>query len=253
MDSPEGRASRILLARITHPGVFDEYWQLVGTIRAIIESGESAERPGVLQGDLRQYARKGPESRFVEVSGEAKLTKHGWVTERRSVERYSEKEVAAGKARNGAARLAILEHFLKLSDEGSEYEQVELIELVHDMWMEENGEDPRERVDPGLLAVVMRNEGKTWPVRITAAIYLPDQHRQELLGFLHSVISSDDLSNRDRHYVWTYRALRKMRFHGGEEDLARLKRLAPREGWRRELVLAAITRLSAKLGSKDRR
>lgn len=53
---------------------------------------------------------------------------------RKLVSRFSEKAVEIGRARNAAARMAVLDRFLNAMSDGDIYEQVELLDAMHALW-----------------------------------------------------------------------------------------------------------------------
>jgi len=132
--------TKVVASRISHPDVFREYEEFLVHWRGRMNSPTKGigTRCGYMSGMFRNFTKKGIVSRFVEVHLARKLTSLGWKTPTKLVKKHTEAEVHTGKARNKAARMALLEHLLKFSDEGNDYEQMELVDAVIDIWSKGN-------------------------------------------------------------------------------------------------------------------
>ena len=241
-ESDRARIARILIARTTHPEVFDE-------LRACFEKNRhcgrcdgvcrhTTTRPGFFGGSLTVFLRLGPRSRFVMERGEMKLTEHGWRTERIKVEKYTEADVAAGVARNTAAAMAFLEYALKFFEEATEYEQREIIFALAEVWGRRSSVIKREEegLKDDLTEALMLDSTRPYSIRITAACVMPPSKLPLVIATMFQLIPAPGPGERDRHYRYLSDALSIIATYGTEADLKRLRAVETGEQWQRELM-----------------
>ena len=207
------RHARILLARIEHPEVFADFANEIQKWR----EGEKSSRPrgglpGFLSGILMQFVKRGPESKYIdqklewkseELKGDAGNTLTVRRMEHKKVKKYTDAEVAAGIARNAAARQAVLEHFLKFLDEGDAYEQSEIVLLVNRLWghgrLIRTGDlaiiDHVQDVD-ALLESVFQDRSRPMIVRMSAVFCLPNAAPSEVQAFMLNVVTNTPPEDR---------------------------------------------------------
>ena len=209
--------ARILLARQYHPHVFADYEELIKKMRKNYPHGE---RPGFLSGTLLRFTKQGPENKYVdEKIGRKTWQDVGPATNKvvwsdavyNKTEKYTDTEIQAGIARNAAARLAVLEHFLKFLDEGGPYEQSEMVDLAHRLWGNTCQEYRKDEPDADdLIESVYRDDSRPLLVRYTAVQMLPKKKQGDVHGFMLNVVSqsmatnfykSDDLLNGALNYL----------------------------------------------------
>jgi hypothetical protein len=237
-DEPEGRICAILTARREHPSVFEAYRALIQDLRNRRPLEGMKGSPGLLGSPIQEFMFEGPRSKWITKPGEPKLTKFGWESETVRVEKYTAEEVAAGRARNEAARHAVLEHFLKHLGEASEYERLELLDLVLQYWVnrKQRFSTRGERWNNDLIEGLMEDESQPWPVRIQASLYLTKERRKDVLALLCSAFESADTSDRDRNYRFLADAGTILATLGAREDIARLTKLRDVPPWKRMLI-----------------
>lgn len=194
---------RILLARIRRPDVFAELEQELNAWR-------SERHDRVLHWQLSHrlflFARRGPENPYVEETDgweplpvtSAQGKKAVFTRQRRKqVMRFSDAEVAKGIERNLAARLAILEHFLKFMDDDTPYEQSEMVLLVARLWGRGwNIGRPTTAVSAPspdvdyLLNLVFSDSTRPFEARFNAADNLAETRPREVCTFMLEAVTN---------------------------------------------------------------
>jgi len=230
--------ARVLLARISQPETFAEYEGYVQTLRTRLMTGP--RRPKILGREfsnaLFSFANKGPESKFASIRTGTKWIGILQTGQYEQVEKYTEEEVHAGKSRNRAVRLAILEHFLKFSAEGSEYEQYELVHAVHRLW---DSEMEYERHDEDgipvkqLLREVCDDETRPLSVRAAALQCLSREDRAKRERQLMLAIArSEDTTEWRIHGKVVGSAVRYLKEHAPDS----LKDIKSKTYWKQQLI-----------------
>lgn len=270
--SVHARHARILLARIEHPEVFADFANEIQKWRETERSSNArGDRPGVLSGVLMQFVKRGPESRVIEVgvgweslpvgtNRQAKVI----MRQRRheKVEKYTDAEVQAGIARNVAARLAVLEHFLKFLDEGDAYEQSEMVELVNRLWGRARSKRTEDLaiVDnvpdaDALIESVFQDDTHPALARMRAALCLPDDQRPGIQSFMLNVVTNTPTDNRGQQCEdMVNRALTCLESMADATTLAVLKNQTNGPAWKREKIEKASHAIEGRLSpsSKDK-
>lgn len=194
--------TRILLAHIRRQDVFVEFEHELNTWR-----GERHDQPshGQLSKRLFLLIRRGPERCCVVESA-------GWVSwptnsqhrkpililpKRKEVERFSDAEVAVGIERNSAARLAVLEHFLKFMEEDTPYEQSEMVLLAAKLWGQEwNFGVPKQYMastNPDLrhlMSLVFDDLSRPFEARFWAADNLVETRPRDVCSFMLAAVTN---------------------------------------------------------------
>lgn len=274
-DSANARQARILLARIRHPEVFVEFDSEIHKLREDEKSSKPyGERPGLFFRFLRWFVMRGPESKYVEEyvrdeggtivfeprpssNGEARL--RGMYARRHRVERYTDAEVAAGIARNSAARQALLEHCLKFFDEGSAYEQGDLIWLVDGLWgrsritrtrdlaVVDHVQDAEE-----LIKAIFRDTSRHPAIRMRAALCLADDMQPEVRAFMLDVVTNTPPDNVYlQSEAMVNKALANLKYSAGADaatlDVLKMQTNGPI--WKREMIEMAIRTITDRLSA----
>lgn len=267
-DGLNARHARILVARIQHPEVFAEFANEIQKWREGEKSSQPrGGRPGFLSGLLLSYVSHGPESKFVYVRDDAE-DKRSTVTNgltirglhRKQVEKYTAAEVAAGIARNAAARQAVLEHFLKFLAEGDAYEQSEMVELVNRLWGRERSKRTEDLavVDNvpdahALIETVFKDGSRPAAARMRAAFCLADDKRPEVQTFMLNVVTNtpaDDMYHQSEDMV--NRALAYLESSADANALAALKNQTNGPAWKREKIDKANHAIEGRLSASPK-
>ena len=264
-DSLNARHARILMVHIKHPEVFAEFANQIQKWREGEKSSQPrGGRPGFLSGLLLSYVSHGPESKFVYVRDDAEdkrpavtngLTIRG--LHRKQVEKYTAAEVAAGIARNAAARQAVLEHFLKFLDEGDAYEQSEMVELVNRLWGRNRSTrtgdlaviDHVQDTD-ALMERVFRDASRPAAARMRAAYYLADSKPTEVLAFMLNVVTNPPAEDIYRQSeVMVNEALVYLESSADAATLAALKSHTNGPAWKCEKIEKMIRAIEDRLSA----
>ncbi len=230
--------TKIFEQRLSHGEVFEEYSEYIRSLRQRQQSQcPIGTRPGYIAGSLMAFAKQGIESRNVEEHVGWNETPNGMIQQTQTVLKHTEEEVKKGRARNRAARMAILEHFLKFADEGSEYEQRELIDSVNMLW----GEKSLTSLDDGvpvesLLEDLSRDETRAPSVRVSAMTRLPLAKRKGEQELMLTVLASSKTDNETESLHVVRQAISYLKRH----DPAVLKDFVTETSWKRILIDEAI-------------
>ena len=230
--------TKIIVQRLSHAEVFEEYSEHLRLLRKRLESSHpTGTRPGYLAGSLMAFAKQGVESRDVEEHVGWNETSNGMIQQTQTVRKHTEEEVRNGRARNRAARMAILEHFLKFSDENSEYEQMELIDVVNLLWGEKSltGMDDGVPVE-SLLEDLSRDETRGPSVRVSAITRLPLAKRKGERELMIAVLASAKTDNETENQHVVRQAVDYLKQH----DPGALKDIATKIQWKRILIDEAL-------------
>jgi hypothetical protein len=264
--SVSARHARILLARIRHPDVFAGFANEIEEWRVREKSSRPrGGRPGFLSGLLMQFVWRGPESKYVYVRDDSReqlqsstnrLVMRGLY--QKKVEKFTDGQVAAGIARNAAARQAVLEHFLKFLGEGDAYEQSELVDLVVCLWgrsRSKRTEDPAvvDHVQDAdtLIEVVFRDDSRQAAARMRSAFYLADAKHAEVQAFMLNVVTNnvpiDDMYHLSEAMVND--ALYYLESWADTNTLAVLKRQTYGPAWKHEKIEKMCRSIEDRLSS----
>ena len=253
-ESDEAAQINILMGRITHPWIFEEWQELLRNCRSDPKCGE----PGslLLLSRMLEFVRKGPESRFVQVFEgwePATVATNMAIVFRRpkrvSVEKFSEKEVSLGKARNSAARMAVLEQILKFYDEGDALEQCEMVALANRLWgnwASRGQHSPYALQDhvydiKNLADYIFRNPNRPLEVRVEAASYLAERSPQLVCDLMMTVITNSlDSIPEYRRYTLTDKALYHLYWYGDKDVLSELSAQTNGPVWKVEKINSVI-------------
>lgn len=238
LSTEERLAARILLSRLTYTNVFEKYQETVESFRERQRSTRPiGTRPGLLSGIIYSFATCGPENKSVSVRtgtgqvGNIKSPKY------EQVDRYTEGEVRAGRSRNEAARLAILEHFMKFAEEGSEYEQRELVDTVMRLWGEISHEKRADNIPVEVFVeAVAQDETRALSVRVAAITRLPSARRKGERELMLAVLASPNTDKETEHFHVVRQAIGYLKQH----DRAALQDIATEIRWKRILIDEAI-------------
>lgn len=259
--SIESRISHILLARLEHASVFEEYQDFLFGFR---NQSSGHGQHGFLVSQALRFIHLGPENKFVAVgvgweplSADTNRQTKIIMRQRKYVqqEKYTEAEVKAGIARNAAARQAVLEHFLKFLDEGDAYEQSEMVELVCRLW----GRDRIKRTSDlavidnvpdadALIEAVLKDGSRPEAARMRAAYCLPDSKRVEVRTFMMSVVTNNPVSHRQSYDV-VGKALAYLESSADASDLAVLKSQTNAPSWKRDQIMKASRSIESRLSA----
>ncbi len=247
----ERLTARILLSRLTYTNVFEKYQTTVESFRERqCSSRPIGTRPGLLSGIIYSFATSGPESKSVsERTGTRQI---GIIKSPKyeRVDRYTEEEVRVGRSRNEAARLAILEHFLKFAEEGSEYEQSELVDVVMRLWGENSHEKRADNIPIEVFVeAVAQDNTRSLSVRVSAITRLPLAKRKGEQELMLAVLVSPTTDNETEYQRVVRQAINYLKQH----DFKALQNIATKSQWKRILIdesLGLPTRSVIK-GSQD--
>jgi hypothetical protein len=175
----------------------------------------------------------------------------------KQIEKYTDAEVQAGKARNAAARQAVLEHFLKFLGEGDAYEQSEIVDLVNQMWGRNRARrtcdlavvDHMQDAD-ALIEAVFRDASRPAAVRMRAALCLADAKRAEAQAFMLNVVTNTPTDDSgQQHEDMVNRALAYLESSADATTLAVLKRQTNGPAWKREKIERATHAIDDRLSA----
>lgn len=224
--------AKIVEQRKSHVGVFDEYSKYILSLRQRLQSPQFpiGTRPGYIAGSLMVFSARGVERKEVEESVGWKETPSGMIQQTQTVNKYTEEDVRNGRARNKAARMAILEHFLKFAEEGGEYEQRELVEVVHELWGGKNEDDgvPVE----SLLEELSQDETRAPSVRVAAMSRVPAGKRKGARELMLKVLQNQETGSDTDDNYHVYQAIDYFKQH----DLAALKKIRTETPWKQALI-----------------
>ena len=226
--------ARILLARTTHPEVFKECEQKIDSFRERQRSDRPfGTRPGFFSGFMKAFASEAPESRLLLVKGSIKWPGNPETEDHEKVEKYTEKEVGEGKSRNAAARLAVLEHFLKFSQDDSEYQQRELADLIYTWWRDRDPRKPEDRIQgTALLCQVYDDETRPLSVRAAAMSRVPANKRKGERELMLDILRSPKTCNE----LHDGRVVRQAIDYLKQNDPDSLKKTQTKAQWKQSLI-----------------
>jgi hypothetical protein len=249
----ERRLAAILLTRMERPSVFDEVSKFVVETRKRPDA--EGRRGGYFAGCVWEFTARGLESKYVWETGPRRLTKNGWENEERKVEKYTDEEVGTGKARNAAARLAVVEYFLKFSGNFNDYETSEMLSVLkrleYGQYGRAGGKRPAGSIrTEDLIEDVLKDETADIPVRVAAVSLLPEDKLDKVpvAGLMVKALQDEALQD-DRKYRRTAdTAAEFLRLYGDRQNLSALKTNEPYAQWKRELVEKTMKEMSARTG-----
>ena len=226
--------STIVEQRSSHRNVFNEYSEYVRSQRQNMKSQQPiGARPGFIAGSLVAFARRGVESLDIEEHVGWEKTPYGMVQQTQTVRKHTEEDVSNGRARNKAARIAILEHFLKFAVEGSAYEQRELVETVVLLWGAKNDDGiPVE----ALLEELAQDETRDPSVRAAAMAYLPVGKRKGEREIMLMILQSPETKNETECNGVVRQAIDHLKQH----DFQALKGIRSDIYWKQVLISEAL-------------
>lgn len=227
--------------------MFKECQSLVASIREFIASHKSPfSRPWELQGRFQHFASAGPESRFISVRTGIRPVVHGtnivgFADEFDQVEKYTDAEVKKGKERNAAARMAILDHLLNGSREGTDYEQCELVRLAVEWWWT----DGKCRQQDGVKAedifeVIAYDATRSPGARAAAILYLPPERQRGVNQIMAEVLRDDRINHPFMDQNAVFDALRYLNEHGGAEGRILLAGIQSTISWKQAEINRAL-------------
>ncbi len=124
--------AEILLVAIEQPELLEEWNEFIKNRKRGSHGKTHLDRPAVLTSSVRTFVYMGPMSKMESERAGYRLTKFGTkMPNYETVEKYSEKEVKEGIARNAAARWLVAEHLLKFSPYDNDHDQVALVDGVY--------------------------------------------------------------------------------------------------------------------------
>jgi hypothetical protein len=230
------RIARMLLARMKHPEVFDEYREYVEGLR----KHGNYRRGGWFSANLRMFAQRGPESRFAYETERTPTGESHW----KKVEKYTDEQVRQGKARNAAAREALTEHVLKFSDSVSAYEQDE---LAGALWREfSNVLAPDDFTEE-----VLSDKTRPSVFRAMVADRLPREKREMKLATMLEAVLDDETDREDEYWGSIFYAFSFLADHGDQKTLAALTRAKPQVAWKQGLLDKAVEKIKERLSKPD--
>lgn len=240
----EDIGERIAVARSNYPDVFEEFRDLMKECHATCRSRDWL-------GHILSFTRKWPESKL-------KYGPSAWVHVEgappallpQPVGEYADEEVSEGKARNGAARLSILDRFLNEFKTSPLCEQELLLDLVGALFGSERS--PHREDEPlcdDLIAEVLEDVACPLQVRVRAALLLPSMSelRETGLRVAERVMEDAGVCDEEGDQEAVRRAALFLEIYGGPETLASLRRVREQKGWKMELVDLCIRNLERKL------
>ncbi len=265
-EDPQTWQIRILLARNHRPDVFAELEQELNAWR-------SERHDRVLRWQLTHrlflFTRRGPESRYtVETDGWEHLPDKSargkgqsiiLQPKRRQVERFSEEEVAKGIERNHAARLAILEHFLKFMDDDTPYEQSEMVLLVARLWGRGwNIGRPKTAVPAPspdvdyLLNLVFSDSSRPFEARFNAADNLAETRPREVCTFMLETVTNMPANTVCRSQMELMeQALFRLYWLADANDCAALMSQTNGPAWRKERIRVTVGGIEERLKKQN--
>lgn len=223
------------------PKVFAECNALLESMRAQLLSLRHY-RPGELSGKFQVFARSAPESRFV-------TERVGTYTNRFSVRgkyekvlKFTEEEVEAGRQRNAAARMAVLDHLLHASDNDPPYMQHELVDLMWQWWWQGGKYREEDNISgEDLLHALAMNPARPAALRFAAATFPPGLEQQDVFNaILVAVLQDERISDPLMDGREVSNAVRLLKDHGGEEGQRLLSEASSSVRWKQALINQAL-------------
>lgn len=234
-DDERSLIAKILLARLSRPDAFAEFHQYLGALREMHGSRSLGIRPGYLSGRFVSFARMGSETTSIEVFKGWEEREGATMPRYERVAKYTEQEVTAGKSRNAAVRMAILEHLLKFLGEGCEYEQREFVRAAYRLW---GGDSPARHVEDGipierLLLRLCDDQDRLLSVRAVALQqFAPHDRGERELPLMLDVLKSNETENWGVHHDVVADAIEYLAEHAPET----LKGIEGHVHWKQELI-----------------
>lgn len=248
----ERRLADILVGRMDKPNVFDECSKRVADLRK--RPDVVGGRRGYFAGFLLEFTTRGPESRYVDEADGNTFVGIIETTQYKRVEKYTDADVDKGKARNAAARLAVVEYFLKFSRDFNNYcEMPELLDVMKRLEYGRHGRAGGKRPSGSirtedLIEDVLKDETADIPVRVAAVFLLPEDKldKAAVAGLMVKALQDEGLQD-DRKYRRTAEtASAFLSVYGDRQSLSALKANTPTAEWLREIVDKTIKEISAR-------
>lgn len=241
----EKRLAEILMTRNERPSLFSELAKAVKDARENPNYG----RGGFFEGCLINFTSVGPESKYVWEKTEDGL---------RKVEKMTGEEVQSGMARNAAARLALVEYFLKLSQDLNDYYEMpgllSALKVLEDGrgWMGKTKRPELGIPTADLIEDVYKDDKRPVAVRVAAAVLLPEGRLDKTIvaGLMIKALEDEGLDDDRKYRRTAERAAAYLRLYGDQQALAALKANEPKARWKHELVGKTVSEMSARIGDK---
>jgi len=223
------------------PEVFAECNALLDSMRTELLSLRHY-RPGELSGKLKVFARSAPESRFVNERVGTRTVAGVTVGKYEKVLKFTEEEVQAGRQRNAAVRMAVLDHLLHASDNDPPYMQRELVDLMWQWWWKDGKYREEDNISgEDFLHALAINPNRPAALRFAAAILPPCLEQKDVFNAILVAVLQDDRINdplMDGREVST--AVRLLKEHGGEEGQRLLSEASSSVRWKQALINQAL-------------
>lgn len=223
------------------PKVFAECNALLDSMRAELLSLQYL-RPGELSGKLNVFAHSAPESRFVSERVGTYTNRFSVRGKYEKVLKYTEEEVVAGRQRNAAARMAVLDHLLHASDNDPPYMQRELVDLIWEWWWKDGKHREHDNISgEDILHALALNQDRPPALRFAAAILPPRLTQQDIFNsILIDVLQDDRISNHMMDVRQVSNAISVLKEYGGEEGQRLLSEASSSVRWKQALINQAL-------------
>ena len=224
---------RILNARRRCPEVFEEMWPILQWAREwpVRENVDCWYRIGYIAGTLRMFCRTGPDSRNAQPTA---FDRNGAPVPPSAKAEYSDMEIFNGQTRNQAARMAVLELFMKGMNLLNGREQAEIVLYIDDAWS--LGNDALTFPVHAMLAEVSRSDEYSAIARLFAMKHRDDKN---LLHDIYSRLLLDSESPyNDFYYGYVQEAVKFLKENHPEE----LEKVETDLPWKKEIIDKALGR-----------
>jgi len=189
-----------------------------------------------------RFIVKGPERKYVYVTDKEKEKQLGNKIifknmYKKKVDRYTEDEVKAGIIRNTAARLAILENYLKYSETAATHEQCELVDVMDRIWGNHNVKYLKDGVDASVLLHNFAND-KERPLkaRVWAFIRLPKETGRAKTETMLEVLKTDEIDVEYKDKRCVIRAIEYLK----KKNMEELRKVQTDVEWKQNLINKAL-------------
>ncbi len=239
---PQSLAPLIARARAEFPDVFGDCAELLASVRASLQSPQqSSWRPAFLSGKLNLFCRAGPESRFVNERVGTRTNGIIICGKYEPVLRFTDKEVRAGRQRNAATRMAMLDYILHASGEDPPYMQRESLHLLWEWWWTNGRYREEDGIDGEKLLLALASDQARPAAMRFAAIGKPiEQHRHLRSEIAATVLRDDRIDDPDMDVRDVADAIRILKESEGQEGQHVLAEVSSSVRWKQALVNQAL-------------
>lgn len=234
-DATDVAMREILAERNQKPEVFSDFRRYLSWVRSRFnpDTGTHPCRPGSFYGHIRWFLSMGPEAKHWSINA---LDENGGMVRNLTDHIFTDIEIEAGKLRNRAARMALLETIIKGTDNLGGYEQAEMVDVALDFWIRTS--KPKD-TDINVSAVLdsMAKSGLLHPI---AMLHLgKEKYSQKELHEIYCRLLDDSMSPEfSYYYSYVKEAIEFLKTHYPQD----LENAETKLSWKRAVIDEALGR-----------